>query len=196
MRAGYSPRFLYSSHGVGLETDLLVYILISAQFIKSLWVLIYKYLGIQLFNHRGGKEKFWKFFKKCFLAVQQWRWKVNSSSRHGFWAQWGSAGSRFLCATDVFSPGEGVLLHPGRHQVLEPILRGGFKKLNKLKALKTSSEYNHLQLSMEKYVLSGNLMAKVILHSWGVKCAVLRDLLCFAEERRVASGGKGVSKFR
>lgn len=77
MRAGYSLRFLYNNRGVGLKTDHLVYILISAQFIESLWVLIYKYLGIQSFNHRGWKKKFWKWFKGDFkgagcICVNTW----------------------------------------------------------------------------------------------------------------------------
>lgn len=61
-----------------------------------------------------------------------------------------------------------------------------FKNSTSLKLWKPALNIITCGLSMEKYVLSGNLMAEVILHPWGVKCAVLRDLCCSAEETRVA----------
>lgn len=93
MRTGYSPKFLYNSHAVGIP-DHLVYILISAQFVKSLWVLIYKYLGIQSFYQRGGKKKYWKCFKVDFkgwgcVCVNTWVWDTEpgfplASGEHTF----------------------------------------------------------------------------------------------------------------
>lgn len=103
-------------------------------------------------------EGFWEgvVLKNYFLALQQWRWRASSSPRHGFQVQWGSAGRLgLLCVCHRWvQPWKRNAAAPRKTSSLWNLLvlylEVSLKKLNKLKALKTSSKYNGLWLKHGK----------------------------------------------